>query len=75
MKYNNIGVLFPWLDTDGNRCMTRFRIYNPTDRREIRRQVKKAFKGTGIKPDNRYIDFNLKHRAYQLVDGEATTNS
>jgi hypothetical protein len=72
MKYNNIGVMFPWMNTDGERCMTRFRFYAPTDRREIRRQVKKAFLPTGIKLDNAYIDFCLKHRAYDLGIGETT---
>ena len=75
MKIKNIGIIIPWMDPLGHRCMTRFKFTEEVDRRQARQLIKKAFKPTGIRLDNRQIDYYIKHRSYPLVDTENPSNS
>ena len=70
MKYSNRAVIFEWFDANGNKCLTRYKIIEPMDRRELRQRIKKSFAAAGIRVDNRTIDFNLKYRSYTLVEEE-----
>lgn len=75
MKYNNLAVIFEWFDVNGHKCLTRYKITEPMDRRDLRKRIKKSFAATGIRLDNRTIDFNLKHRSYKLYEGEDSPTS
>ena len=54
------------MTTDGERAMIRLRFYGDIDRRGARRLIRRTLHPTGIRADTRYIDFLIRHRAYDL---------
>lgn len=71
MKLKNVGIIIPWEGTDGERHMTRFRYRGEVDRRQVRKDMRKAFKPLGIVVNSRTLDMFIAHRKYDLGIGEA----
>jgi hypothetical protein len=66
VRYKNIGVLIPYLTTDGDRAMMRLRFRGDVDRRRMRREMRRHLRYLGIRPETNVLDSFIAHRSYDL---------
>lgn len=65
MRYcNGLAIMIPWLDANNQRNHSRFTFRGDVDRRRVRRQLRRAMNGIGVRPRKWWLDYYIKHRSY-----------